>query len=56
MSAFRAYDAWNRCDSCGKFIAYGEFAEGRAKRILIYPDSQFTDETWETLCQKCWNK
>jgi hypothetical protein len=44
-------DQWNRCDVCGKFIAFAEFNRG-AKRTLIYPCSDLTRETWETLCIK----
>jgi hypothetical protein len=44
---------WNRCDECGRFIALKAFApDGKAARRLIYPDSEFTVETWETLCQE----
>ena len=41
---------WNRCDVCGRFIALEDFERG-AIRHLIYPDSEFTRETWETLCR-----
>jgi hypothetical protein len=41
---------WNRCDACGRFIAIKDFIEGDAARKLIYPASEFTIETWETLC------
>jgi hypothetical protein len=40
---------WNRCDSCGRFIALMDFDKGAVRR-LIYPDSELTCETWETLC------
>jgi hypothetical protein len=40
----------NRCDDCGRFIALSDFESGYAIRRLIYPDSQFTCETWDTLC------
>ena len=43
---------WNRCDVCGRFIALkASVPEGKAKRSLVYPDSEFTSETWETLCE-----
>ena len=49
-------DQWNRCDVCGKFIALEDFYAapeyGPAIRRLVYPDSEFTRETWETLCMK----
>jgi hypothetical protein len=41
---------WNRCDACGRFIALGDFDKG-AVRQLLYPDSECTAETWETLCR-----
>jgi hypothetical protein len=43
---------WNRCDVCGQFIAMHWFDCGKAKRELVYPDSEFTQETWDTLCPK----
>jgi hypothetical protein len=43
--------SWNRCDVCGRFIPLNDFERG-AVRLLIYPDSEFTQETWETLCAK----
>jgi uncharacterized cysteine cluster protein YcgN (CxxCxxCC family) len=42
---------WNRCDVCGRFIALGDFERG-AVRNLVYPDSDRTVETWETLCPR----
>jgi hypothetical protein len=42
---------WNRCDICGRFIAIADFDKGAVRR-LVYPDSHFTCETWETLCRK----
>jgi hypothetical protein len=43
---------WNRCDVCGRFIPYEHF-DGRATRRLGTPDSDYTSETWETLCETC---
>ena len=40
---------WNRCDVCGRFIALDDFGRG-AVRNCVYPDSELTCETWETLC------
>lgn len=42
---------WNRCDECGRFIALSKFGCCAVRR-LVYPDSEFTRETWETLCEK----
>lgn len=41
---------WNKCDICGKFIAYEDFHNGKAKSVMITPDSELTKETFETLC------
>ncbi len=43
-------DPWNKCDVCGKFIPLDDFGKG-AVRSLVYPDSELTRETWETLCR-----
>jgi len=43
--------SWNRCDVCGRFIALGAFVAGKAEPRLIYPASELTCETWETLCE-----
>lgn len=45
-------EKWNRCDACGKFIAFEDFDKG-AKRKFITPDSYYSKETYETLCVKC---
>ena len=44
-------DNWNRCDDCGRFIAFYDFKRGAAVRRLLTPDAlQGFRETWETLC------
>lgn len=43
-------DLWNKCDVCGRFIALQDFADGKAKHILLEPDSELGKESWETLC------
>lgn len=48
---------WNRCDECGRFISLDDFGAvgeevGPAVRYLITPDSEFTDERYETFCAK----
>lgn len=40
-----------RCDICKRFIPMNDFAIGVAKRRLLTPASEFTAETWETLCK-----
>ena len=49
----KSRDTWNRCDCCGKFISYADFASEEALRVLIFPDSHFTEETYKTVCKKC---
>ena len=41
---------WNRCGVCGKFIPFEDFESGKAKRVMVTPDSHFTSEEYETLC------
>lgn len=41
-----------RCDACGQFISHDDLQEGYAVRRLLYPDSHFTCEEYETLCVK----
>ncbi len=43
-----------RCDICGQFISNADIKQGRALRQMVTPDSQFTHEDYETLCEKCW--
>lgn len=43
-------ELWNRCDVCGQFIALHWFDCGEATRDLVTPDSDYSKETWETLC------
>jgi len=45
-------DIWNKCDVCGRFISYEDFAYGTATNTLVTPESLTTYETWETLCPK----
>lgn len=43
-------EQWNRCDACGRFVAYEDFATGAAVRALDTPDSAFSTESFATLC------
>lgn len=54
MSEHRTEDqrAWNRCDECGRFIAFKDFDDG-AIRQMVTPDSDYSAETWETICKDC---
>ena len=45
-------EIWNRCDICGKFISFEEFTNGDAYRVNILPDSDFSTETFKTLCKQ----
>ena len=44
-------DAWNRCDECGRFIAYDDFLTNKATVRQIAPSSEWTVETDEILCR-----
>lgn len=46
-------DNWNtaKCDVCGKFISFKDLDDGKAIHILVTPDSEFTSETYESLCK-----
>jgi hypothetical protein len=44
-------DVFNKCDECGKFIPYEDFTNGAARKLLT-PQSDLSEETWETLCKK----
>lgn len=46
-------DIWNRCDYCGKFIAFGDFVCGVAKREHIEEETLYSHERYETLCGGC---
>lgn len=52
VGAEEEYDRWNRCDVCGRFISYADIAYGKAIRRLVTPDSYFSVEEYETLCEK----
>jgi hypothetical protein len=44
---------WNRCDNCGKLVAFVEFWGGKAARLLATPDSDYSVETYCTICGDC---
>lgn len=48
-------EPWNKCDVCGRFIAFDDFPY-RAIRRLLTPDSDLSCEEWETLCPPCVEK
>lgn len=41
-----------KCDVCGKFIPYGDLDNRKAVHKMILPDSDYSIETWETLCKE----
>ncbi len=45
-----------KCDECGEFIPPQDIIEGRATHCLITPDSHWTSETYETLCEQHYEK
>jgi len=45
-------NSWNICDVCGKKISYQDFYNGTATRICKLPDSEYSKETYETLCKE----
>lgn len=40
-----------KCDECGRFIAYKDIEDGVAIHHPITPDSDYTNEYFETLCK-----
>jgi hypothetical protein len=50
MTATAKLRAWYRCDDCGRFIAYDDLRDGKALCRMETPDSEYTVETWTTLC------
>lgn len=43
---------WNKCDVCGRLIGYNDLEKGLAIRRMITPDSDVSEKSWETLCNK----
>jgi hypothetical protein len=42
----------NKCDFCGKFIAWDDIENGKAISI-IHPDNEYHGEYHESICKKC---
>jgi len=40
-----------RCDVCGRYIPLKDLVSGLASRELLTPSSEYTKETFETLCK-----
>jgi hypothetical protein len=46
-------DAWNRCDECGRFIAYDDFLTNKATVRQIAPSSEWTDDGRNPMSGPC---
>ncbi len=44
-----------RCDFCGEFIPYKDIREGKAYNMMTIPESDVSDETYESKCKKCFD-
>ncbi len=44
-----------KCDECGRFIGVQDLVDGKALHHCVTPDSEFSDETFESLCSRCWS-
>ena len=53
---FELKDPPLKCDGCGRFVSYASLENKKSSRRLLTPDSHFTREEYETLCQKCIEK
>lgn len=42
-----------QCDGCGQFISIQDLMDEKASHHLLWPDSEFTTETFESFCPKC---
>lgn len=42
-----------KCSFCGRFVSYKDLEEEIALHYLLTPDSLFTQEEFETMCEKC---
>jgi hypothetical protein len=49
-------DNWNKCNICGQFIAYQEFADETAVNRLVNPDAYGSEELWDTYHKRCENE
>jgi hypothetical protein len=43
-----------KCDECGQFIALLDIVDGKAAHNCVLPDSEFSCETFESICAKCY--
>jgi hypothetical protein len=42
-----------KCDYCGQFISVAELENGQATHTILYQDTEYTAETWETYHEAC---
>ncbi len=42
-----------KCDHCGQFIPWSDFDAAKATRNLWLPDSDYSAESYVTLCGPC---
>jgi len=42
-----------KCDECGQFIDVQDLIDGKALHHFVLPDSEFSFETFESICAKC---
>ena len=45
-----------RCNYCGKFISYQDIINEKAIHQIEPPLTEFSDERYESVCNKCLNK
>lgn len=43
---------FNRCHVCGRFFSFADIESGKAVHQMITPDSDWSYEEWESLCEK----
>lgn len=41
-----------KCDECGRFISTQDLIDGKAVHQFVLPDSEFSVETFESLCPR----
>jgi len=42
-----------KCEICGQFVSYDDLHSGRVRHKLVTPDSEYTNEAWETYHTEC---
>jgi len=44
-----------KCDECGQFVSIDDLVTGKASHVMVLPESETTKETYETLCEDCYD-